>query len=156
AMRRQFQAFFSEQDFEANQALQREIRAIRDDVAKTWLEEPLSIEETAERYVRPELRAIFVRLCRRSIAEYLDRLGLESELLKAMDAVTDAFSGFSGGYDTEGAGMNFLVHNMCRLPGADGTWMIVEGGMGTVTRAFAEKAAQHGARILTGKKVAAI
>ncbi len=29
--------------------------------------------------------------------------------------------------------MNFLVHNMCRLPGADGTWMIVEGRHGHVS-----------------------
>ena len=32
-------------------------------------------------------------------------------------------------------------HNMCRLPGADGTWMVAEGGMGAVSGAFAEAAA---------------
>ena len=42
-------------------------------------------------------------------------------------------------------GMNFLVHNMCRLPGADGTWMIVEGGMGTVTRSSPTRRASAGA-----------
>jgi hypothetical protein len=36
--------------------------------------------------------------------------------------------------------MNFLVHNMCRLPGADGTWMLVKGGMGTITKALGEAA----------------
>src|SRR6266480_1507761 len=56
AMREQFLAFFSEQDWRANEALQREISAIRDDVAPTWLEEPLSIEDTASKYVRPALR----------------------------------------------------------------------------------------------------
>ena len=30
--------------------------------------------------------------------------------------------------------MNFLVHNMCRLPGSDGTWMVVKGGMGSITK----------------------
>ena len=39
---------------------------------------------------------------------------------------TDGFSGLNGGWDTPGTGMNFLVHNMCRLPGADGTWMVVQ------------------------------
>lgn len=45
---------------------------------------------------------------------------------QAMYAVTDGFSGLNGSWDTPGTGMNFLVHNMCRLPGADGTWMVVE------------------------------
>src|SRR3989440_635464 len=63
AMREQFLSFFSEQDWRANEALQREISAIRDDVAPTWLEEPLSLEDTAAKYVRPALRQIFVDLC---------------------------------------------------------------------------------------------
>ena len=52
--------------------------------------------------------------------------------------------------------MNFLVHNMCRLPGSDGTWMIVKGGMGTITKTLAEAARKAGAEILTGKKVSSI
>src|ERR1700737_161897 len=46
AMKEQFLGFFSEQDFRANQALQAEIACIPEDVAPTWLEEPLSIEDT--------------------------------------------------------------------------------------------------------------
>jgi hypothetical protein len=34
-----------------------------------------------------------------------------------MYAVTDAFSGLYGTYDTPGTGANFLVHNMCRMQG---------------------------------------
>jgi phytoene dehydrogenase-like protein len=48
------------------------------------------------------------------------------------------------------------VHNMCRLPGADGTWMIVEGGMGTVTQRLAELARSHGATTVTDSPVAEI
>jgi phytoene dehydrogenase-like protein len=70
-----------------------------------------------------------------------------------MYAVTDGVSGLAGGWDTPGSGMNFLIHNMCRLPGSDGTWMIVEGGMGTVTKRFADAARAAGATIETGKKV---
>jgi phytoene dehydrogenase-like protein len=73
-----------------------------------------------------------------------------------MYAVTDAFPGLHGGWDTPGSGFNFLVHNLCRLPGADGTWMIVRGGMGTVTEALADRARAAGARIVTGAEVAAI
>jgi phytoene dehydrogenase-like protein len=153
AMRQQFLSFFSEADWKANEALQAEITALRDDVAPTWLEEPLSIEATAERYVRPALRQAFVDLCRGSVGAYLDRFEFKSDLIKAMYAVTDGVSGLYGGWDSPGSGMNFLVHNMCRLPGAEGTWMIVQGGMGTVTQRFADAARRAGAMIETGQKV---
>jgi phytoene dehydrogenase-like protein len=156
AMKAQFEGFFSAEDFRANQALQEEIGALRDDVHRTWLEEPLGIEETADKYVRPALRKIFVDLCRNPVGEYLDRFGFRSDLLKAMYAVTDGFSGLTGDWETPGTGMNFLVHNMCRLPGGDGTWMIVRGGMGTVTQRLAAAARAAGARIETGRRVQSI
>jgi phytoene dehydrogenase-like protein len=52
--------------------------------------------------------------------------------------------------------MNFLVHSMCRLPGSDGTWMIIRGGMGSVTKELARLATEAGAQILTGATVAKI
>ena len=156
AMKEQFLQFFTEADWKAHEALQAEISQIRDDVAPTWLEEPLSIEETADKYVRPALRQIFINLCRRSVGEYLARFEFKSDLVQAMYAVTDGFSGLLGTWDTPGTGMNFLVHNMCRLPGSDGTWMIVRGGMGTVTKLIADAARQAGAKLETGKKVARI
>ena len=42
---------------------------------------------------------------------------------------------------------------MCRLPGSDGTWMIVEGGMGNVTKELARLAVEAGAQISTGTAV---
>jgi phytoene dehydrogenase-like protein len=156
AMKEQFLGFFSEQDFRANQALQAEIGRIREDVAPTWLAEPLSIEDTADKYLRPALRRVFVDLCRQPVGQYLDRFGFRSDLLKAMYAVTDGFSGLNGDWDTPGTGMNFLVHNMCRLPGSDGTWMVVKGGMGTVAERLATAAREAGARIETGRPVQSI
>jgi phytoene dehydrogenase-like protein len=153
AVRDQMLSFFSEADLRAHEALQAELAQLREDVAPTWLKEPLSIEETAERFVRPALRRVFVDLCRKPVGHYLDRFGFRSDLLKAMYAVTDGFSGLNGDWDTPGTGMNFLVHNMCRLPGADGTWMIVRGGMGTVTRTLADAAQSGGARIESGRGV---
>jgi phytoene dehydrogenase-like protein len=144
---RQFREFFSEADWRADRALQDELAALREDVGPTWLEEPLSIEDTAERYVRRELREAFVGLCRGSIASYLGRFGFKNELIPAMYAVTDGFTGLFGTWDSPGTGMNFLIHNMCRLPGSDGTWMIVRGGMGSVTSELARAARQAGARI---------
>ena len=55
--------------------------------------------------------------------------------------------------DTAGSGHNFLVHNMCRLPNSDGTWMIVKGGMGQITQQLAAAATHAGAEIVTGVKV---
>ena len=106
--------------------------------------------------MRPALRQAFVDLCRKPVGHYLERFGFKSDLLKAMYAVTDGFSGLNGDWDTPGTGMNFLVHNMCRLPGSDGTWMIVKGGIGTVTQRFAEAARKAGASIETGREVVRI
>src|SRR5918994_405885 len=73
-----------------------------------------------------------------------------------MYAVTDGFSGLTASFGTPATGMNFLVHNMCRLPGSDGTWMIVEGGMGSVTTELARLATEAGAEIRTNSSVANI
>jgi phytoene dehydrogenase-like protein len=155
-MERQFTSFFSAADWRANQAMQEEIGQLRDDIAPTWLTEPLSIEATAERHVRPGLRAAFMDLCKKPVGQYIERFGFKSDLVKAMYAVTDGFSGLYGTWDTPGTGMNFLVHNMCRLPGADGTWMVVEGGMGAITQKLAEACRRAGARIETGARVTAV
>jgi len=156
ALEHQFVSFFSQADWEANVALQAELGQLRDDVAPTWLMEPASIEDTAERFVRPHLRQVFIDLCRGSIGAYLDRFGFRSDLVKAMYAVTDGFSGLYGTWDTPGTGMNFLVHNMCRLPGGDGTWMIAQGGMGAITQELALRAREAGVSIETGARVASI
>jgi phytoene dehydrogenase-like protein len=153
AMRRQFRELFSEADWTASQAMEKEIGQLRDDIAMTWLQEPLSVEETAEKFVRPKLRTAFVELCRGSVGQYLERFEFRSDLVKAMYAVTDGFSGLFGTWDTPGTGHNFLVHNMCRLPGSDGTWMVVDGGMGTITRLLAQRARELGVDIQVNARV---
>jgi phytoene dehydrogenase-like protein len=152
-MGRQFGRYFSEADWRANEALEAEIAKIRDDVAPSWLAEPKSLEETAEEYVRQDLRRVYVDLCRGSVGEYLERFGFQSDLVAAMHAVTDGFSGLRGSWGTKGTGHNFLVHKMCRLPGSDGTFMIVRGGMGTVAETLATRARELGVTIRTGVAV---
>ncbi|HEX7107323.1 MAG TPA: NAD(P)/FAD-dependent oxidoreductase [Acidothermaceae bacterium] len=154
--RAQYERYFSSSDWKADEALQTELATLRDDLAPAWLAEPLTIEGTAARYIRPQLREIFVNLCRGSVGEYLDRFDFTSDLVKAMYAVTDGLSGLDACWDTPGSGANFLVHNMCRLPGADGTWMVVRGGMGTVTSMLADAARGSGATVLTGRPVATV
>lgn len=149
ANRAAVEAFSGRADARALEAMGSELSALRDDLAPAWLNPPLSVEGTAERFVRPQLRQAFVELVTGSVGDYLARFEFASELLPAMLAATDAFPGLHGGWDTPGSGANFLVHNMGRLPGADGTWMLVRGGMGTVTTTLAERARQFGAAIVT-------
>ena len=156
ATRAQMERFFSPRDVAADEAMAVEIAALRADLAPAWLREPGSVEEIADRYIRPQLQSTFVDLVRGSVADYLSRFGFKSELLMSMYAVTDGLSGLNAGPDDPGTGHNFLVHNMCRLPGADGTWMIAAGGMGTVSRMFAEAARAAGARIVTGVPVSGV
>ena len=156
ATRRQFVEFFSAADRDADDRLQAELDQLREDLAPAWLQEPESVEETAERFIRPALRQVFVELVRGDVASYLDRFGFASDLVVAMYAVTDGLSGLHAGPDTPGSGHNFLVHNMCRLPQADGTWLIVAGGMGTVTGTIADRAQAAGATIVTDARVARI
>lgn len=152
----QFIKSFSIEDWEASQKLEAELEAFRHDVGPTWLMEPLSIEETAAKFVREPLRQVFIDLCRKPIKDYLERFGFKSNLLKAMYAVTDGFSGLNAGWDSNGTGMNFLIHNMCRLPHSGGQWTICKGGMGEVTKRLAEGAIREGARIETGRAVTQI
>jgi phytoene dehydrogenase-like protein len=154
--RRQYEAFFTSADWAADEALQAELGKLRADLAPAWLAEALPLEDTAERYLRPELRGAFIDLCRGSVGDYLDRFGFETDLVKAMYAVTDGLSGLDACWDTPGSGHNFLVHNMCRLPRADGTWMVVRGGMGTVTAMIADAAIRAGATILTTAEVVGV
>lgn len=150
------EAAFSPADARADAALQFELGRLREDLAPAWLAEPLTLEDTAERYIRPGLREVFVNACRGSVIEYLDRFGFADERLLAMYAITDGISGLTAGVDDPGTGHNFLAHNMGRLPGSDGTWMIVRGGMGTVAAALADAARAAGAQLRTSSPVRAV
>lgn len=152
----QFRRFFSERDWRAHSALASELAALRADLAPTWIEPPSSIEDTAARVIRPELQQAFVALCRGSVGDYLERFGFESPLLKAMYAVTDGYAGAAGTWNTPGTGMNFLIHNMCRLPGSGGTWMLARGGMGAISGAFAREFERAGGQLLRAQPVAHI
>jgi phytoene dehydrogenase-like protein len=156
ATRAQMERFFSPRDIAADEAMAIEIAALRADLAPAWLAEPGPVEQIADRHIRPQLQSTFIDLVRGSVADYLSRFGFKSELLMSMYAVTDGLSGVNAGPDDPGTGHNFLVHNMCRLPGADGTWMIAAGGMGTVSRMFADAARSAGAQIFTGTPVSAV
>lgn len=145
--------FFSAADARAYDALADEIGKIRDDVAPSFLLPPEPVEEIARRYLRPELQQIFVDLCQGSVFSYLRRFDFKDDLLVAMLAVTDGLSGLCASVHTPGTGFNFLMHNMCRLPNSDGTWMRVRGGMGAITQVLADAVRKRGGTIVTSAKV---
>eukprot|EP01024_Parvocaulis_polyphysoides_P039171 TRINITY_DN3536_c0_g1_i2.p1 TRINITY_DN3536_c0_g1~~TRINITY_DN3536_c0_g1_i2.p1 ORF type:complete len:561 (-),score=63.49 TRINITY_DN3536_c0_g1_i2:483-2165(-) len=156
AMEQQFLQWFSEDDWRAHKRMQSELASFREDLGVSWLMPPFSVEETAERFVRKHLREKFVNLCTQPVLSYLDRFGFKSDLLKAMYGVTDGISGLSCSLNDPGTGMNFLIHNMCRLAEADGTWQLVRGGMGTVTDLLTMTAFQEGVMIHRGVRVLGI
>jgi phytoene dehydrogenase-like protein len=147
---------YSDADRAADAAMQAELAMLREDLAPAWLRPPGSVEETAAEFIRPALRSIFIDLVRGSVLDYLKRFDFESELLLAMYAVTDGISGLNAGPDDPGTGNNFLAHNMCRLPGSGGTWMIARGGMGSVSRILADKFRSFGGQIQVGARVASL
>ena len=80
---------FSPADARADAALQAELAMLRTDLAPAWLTGPLDLPASAERYIRPALRQVFIDLCRGSVADYLARFGFDSEMLVTMYVVTD-------------------------------------------------------------------
>ncbi|HRE89353.1 MAG TPA: FAD-dependent oxidoreductase, partial [Myxococcota bacterium] len=89
ASERQLASFFSPRDVAAIAAMDAELAALREDLGPSWLCDPLSLEDTAARYVRPALREVFIDLCRGSVLDHLARFDFQDPLLVAMFAVTD-------------------------------------------------------------------
>lgn len=141
-------------DAAALATMHRELDAILSDLAPAWMAGALDVEDTAERYVRKELRESFVALCRGSIGAYVDRFGVESDLVRSAIAA-DALASTFGSWSTAGTGAALLVRHAAQSldGGADA---IPDGGMGAVVRLLAEAAQAAGATIATGKSAAKI
>ena len=75
---------------------------LREDLAPSWMQSPLSLEETAVKFIRPHLRDVFVNLIKNPIEEYLYRFNFKSERVMAMYGITDAFSGLFATFGTPG------------------------------------------------------
>lgn len=158
-------ALASEHDRRSMGALDALLGALRDDLGPAWLREPVSHDESAllvrdtpapapyPGSVRDVYRTLVLH---GSVADLLRPLALESELLAATIA-SDGLVGSARGLDHPGTAMNFLVHNMLRLPPGDGpwsapplgAWQLVEGGMGAVTQALGAVITDHGGVIVT-------
>src|SRR5687768_6225218 len=60
---------YSQRDIAADNAIQAELAQLREDYAPAWLTEPGTVEETAERFIRPALRSTFIDLVRGSVMD---------------------------------------------------------------------------------------
>lgn len=132
-------------------AMHAELDAIVADLGTAWLAGPLPVEETADRYVRPELRERFVALCRGTLAEYVARFGIQSGLVKAALAV-DALVGSWASFDTPGSGAPLLFRHAARSRSGGGD-AVSSFGLGGIARALADAAQALGVRVTTGAGV---
>ena len=141
-------------DVAALTAMHAELDAIVADLRLAWMAGPLDVEATSERFVRAPRRDAFVALCRGSIGAYVDRFGVESDLVRAAIA-GDALASTFGAWSTPGTGAALLVRHAARSLDGGGD-AIPEGGMGAVVRMLAETALAAGATIATGKSATSI
>jgi phytoene dehydrogenase-like protein len=148
-------AAFAPGDARALDAMHAELDEIVADLAPAWLAGPLSIEETAERFVRAARREAFVALCRGSLSAYFDRFGLASEVVRAALAV-DALEHAFASPDRAGSGAPLVVRHAARALSAGGADAVAVGGPGAVTDALARAAKALGVTIATGNAVARV
>lgn len=154
----------SPHDRAATESLDRMLHAIRDALAPFWLRPNVRAADTINA-VPAHARDLYQLILGSPpldsppvsggrVSDILESFTFHSELLKAVIA-TDGFVGSTGGYHTPGTALNFLAHNMLRLPPGDapknssplGAWQLVKGGMGAITSALATSATNHGATI---------
>lgn len=161
---------FGEHDRAALASFDAALGAVRDDLAPLWLQAACPLGE-AVRAVRAAAvgegaaspRELARLLAFEPFSAVLGAYGFRDRSL-ALTLATDAMVGSSFGLDEPGLGMNFLAHNMLRLPaggagGGDGplgAWQLVEGGMGAVTGALRASAEAAGAEVRTGCAVLGI
>ena len=50
----------------ADRALQAELSALREDLAPSMLQQPLSLDDTAAAFIRPQLQSSFLHMCRQA------------------------------------------------------------------------------------------
>lgn len=134
-------------DVPALEAMHAELDAILADLGSAWLAGALAVEETADRYIRPELRDKFIALCRGSVAEYVARFAISSGLLKAVLA-TEALIGSWASFDTPGSGAPLLFRHAARshAGGAD-------AGTAGIVRVLTDAVIAQRVKIATGAAV---
>lgn len=140
-------------DAPALEAMHAELDAMLTDLGSAWLAGALPVEDTADRFVRPELRDKFVALCRGSLAEYVARFGIQSGVLKSVLA-TEALVGSWASFDTPGSGAPLLIRHAARAHsgGGDGV-SLLPGNHAGIIRALVDVCHSQRVKITTGVAV---
>lgn len=140
-------------DGPALDAMHAELDAMLSDLGSAWLAGALPVEETADRFVRPELRDKFVTLCRGSLAEYVARFGVQSGLLKAALA-TEALVGSWASFDTPGSGAPLLLRHAARAHSGGGDGIsLLPGNHAGIIRALVDACHSQRVKIVTAVAV---
>jgi phytoene dehydrogenase-like protein len=139
----------SERDTRALEAMHAELDAMVEDLKPAWFATPMALEEVAERFVRPALRAAFVRLCRGTFAEYAARFGIQSGLVKAVLAA-DALGRSFASWDSPGSGAPLLVRH------AAGAEPIAKEGRAALLRALLDAVKAAGVSVVSNVAVTQI
>ena len=115
--------------------------------APTW-------EQIEARFSGPQGHEDWRTLTRKSIAEVLDEY-FESPQIKA-PLCTGGVIGVNAGPLTPGTSYVKYHHLIGRIAGHQGAWGFVRGGMGSIPKAIAAFAREHGVQIATDSEVAEI
>ena len=132
-------------------AVDGELDALLDDLKPAWLGQPLGILETAERYLRPALRASYMDLVQGSAVAHLERVGHP----QAAAITADALRASSAGPDGPGSGAALLLQRAtARIDG--GGDAVPRESLDALTKVLADEARKQGAIIETGATVSRI
>lgn len=141
-------------DAAALDAMHAELDALVGDLATAWIAAPMSLDEIADRWIRPTLRDTFLSLVRGSFAEYVARFGIHSGLVKAALAA-DSLGGSFASWDTAGSGASLLVRHAAASPSGGGDGIPV-GGMAAMARVLGDAAKAAGVVFTAGTAVTQI
>lgn len=158
-------ARFSNRDYDAMADFGRIVAALADVLRKRMLEPPprlsggglgdlmgaLGLANDLRR-LSPELRYRFVQLFTTGIGHLLDRW-FDSDVVKIKYASSATAGSFVSLYQP-GSAINLLHLSIGEIDGRRGAWALARGGMGAITRAMGEAAAEAGATIRADAPVA--
>ena len=127
-------------------------RKLRTGPRDTWIGDSPTREELEELLAGEQLMRDI--LFEASIAEVLDEF-LDDQRLKDALCGQGLIAAFAGPYDKGTASVK-LMHYQGDMEGQGPVWGYVEGGMGMISFAIADAAAEYGAQLATGVPVARI
>ena len=131
-----------------------DMQVVGDILTPLLLAPPITMEELHERFERVGAGPLFDRFVTGNVRDLVEHY-FTDPLLRGHFAYPGLVS-FYGGPSTPGSAYVFAHHSVGEFEGHFGQWGWARGGMGAIADALAASAKAHGARIITGQRVARI